>query len=544
VAGDLQYASLGFLLHGDGSDGSTTITDSGPAARAVTALGNAQIDTAQSQFGGASILFDGSGDGLSISDAAATRPGSGDFTLEFFQRYNSKTGYQTIYSKGYAVPGAIVIQTGNGDGLLNVYQGASSTLVCSESGTINTGQWYFVQIRRSGSTLEIYRDGVLTASGSSTTNFNSTAVTYIGGGSSTGFNNYYYNGHLDEIRLTVGVARETTVPVAAFEDHIACAASSVDPTTTFGSPDAAWDQVGVAGSIDVGTQFGTPQLLDVWVDATSLGPVATFGEPIAGFDQACDADPTGPVVQFGTPAVLQICVASSIAPGTQVPLAFYAFNQTLDASGFSLTKVGAPVALRYLPADTSQICDAASIAAGPSFGFPTALPVTACPVTSLGQVAQFGTPAATDTGRTLEATELSPGTQVPTPVVRITQDASATGSTLTFGTPSVLCTAHATSLQLTQRWGTAVATRENSYEVYSGINLGGRFGQPTALQRFNYPATSLNPVAQFGTPVMVQRHRVTSIAPVTQFGDPVRRFIPAASSVAPGTTFGTPGVAP
>ena len=45
------------LLHCNGTDGSTTFTDE--IGKTVTANGNAQIDTAQSKFGGASGLFDG-----------------------------------------------------------------------------------------------------------------------------------------------------------------------------------------------------------------------------------------------------------------------------------------------------------------------------------------------------------------------------------------------------------------------------------------------------------------------------------------------------
>jgi hypothetical protein len=56
---DPQFGSVSLLLHGDGTNGSTTITDNSPTPKTVTAVGNAQISTAQSKFGGASILFDG-----------------------------------------------------------------------------------------------------------------------------------------------------------------------------------------------------------------------------------------------------------------------------------------------------------------------------------------------------------------------------------------------------------------------------------------------------------------------------------------------------
>ena len=52
--GDPFYSAVSLLLPMDGTNGSTTFTDSGPNALAVTAVGNAQISTTQSKYGGAS----------------------------------------------------------------------------------------------------------------------------------------------------------------------------------------------------------------------------------------------------------------------------------------------------------------------------------------------------------------------------------------------------------------------------------------------------------------------------------------------------------
>ena len=52
--GDPYFANVSLLLHCDGSDASTTFTDSSSNGHTVTASNDAQIDTAQSKFGGAS----------------------------------------------------------------------------------------------------------------------------------------------------------------------------------------------------------------------------------------------------------------------------------------------------------------------------------------------------------------------------------------------------------------------------------------------------------------------------------------------------------
>ena len=57
VDGDFTDVSL--LLKGEGTNGSTTIVDSSPSPKSVAALNGAQISTAQSKFGSASIAFDG-----------------------------------------------------------------------------------------------------------------------------------------------------------------------------------------------------------------------------------------------------------------------------------------------------------------------------------------------------------------------------------------------------------------------------------------------------------------------------------------------------
>src|SRR3990167_4294419 len=81
-----------FLAHTDGTDGSTTFTDE--AGIAITANGNAQIDTAQSKFGGASGLLDGTGDYLTTPDSDNYNFGSGDFSVDFQVRFNSVASNQ------------------------------------------------------------------------------------------------------------------------------------------------------------------------------------------------------------------------------------------------------------------------------------------------------------------------------------------------------------------------------------------------------------------------------------------------------------------
>ena len=77
-------ANTVLAMHMDGTNGSTTFYDQ--CGKTVTANGNAQINTAQSKFGGSSAYFDGTGDYLSLGASVPTdlQIGGGGFTIEFW----------------------------------------------------------------------------------------------------------------------------------------------------------------------------------------------------------------------------------------------------------------------------------------------------------------------------------------------------------------------------------------------------------------------------------------------------------------------------
>ena len=208
----------------DGTNGSTTFTDESNNALSVTPDG-AQISTAQSKFGGASCLLDGTSDSLSLSDTSALRMESGDFTIEFWIYFNSIASYQTPFDKGYTDANGIVLQTGNGTGRLIAYVGGSA--VITESGTGSTGSWIHYALVRSGTSLTLYRDGVSSGTATNSTNLNSTDTVYIGRGNVG--NLWPVNGYIDDFRITKGVARYTSDFTPPFGAHPAVVSSSVDP---------------------------------------------------------------------------------------------------------------------------------------------------------------------------------------------------------------------------------------------------------------------------------------------------------------------------
>jgi hypothetical protein len=224
---DLYRSQVSLLLHGNGANGSTTITDNSPSPKTVTAVGNAQISTAQSKFGGGSIAFDGAGlplDYLSIpAGTSALQFGAQDFTVEcWVYRLNTNTGTIAISQADLAtVAGSAWVLYVSSSTASDVYSGSSAFAVTSPNPPINT--WAHVALTRSGGTLRSFLNGTIVGTNTSlgTSTLNNGATTYPNtiGGIANDIRGL--NGYIDELRITKGVARYTanfTPPTAPFPD--------------------------------------------------------------------------------------------------------------------------------------------------------------------------------------------------------------------------------------------------------------------------------------------------------------------------------------
>lgn len=205
---DPNNAQVVLRMHADGTDGSTTFTDTSLSAHALTAVGNAQVDTAQSQWGGASALFDGTGDYISAAASTDFEFGSGDFTIEFWLRLTGTDNFGIFYTE---------------DGNTSLHFDASrwvwranntNVFITTDTPALNT--WFHIALVRNGTTTRVYRDGVMVATGTSVNCSNTNSAIRIGGGYQQ------LNGHIDDLRITKGVARYTaagfSLPSGPFPD--------------------------------------------------------------------------------------------------------------------------------------------------------------------------------------------------------------------------------------------------------------------------------------------------------------------------------------
>lgn len=224
---DPSFTNVSLLLHGDGTNGSTTIVDSSPSPKAITALGNAKISTAQSKFGGSSILFDGNGDKLTIPQSSDFEFGTGDLTIEFWalKSSNGVNGYDPVFinQRTATLPGFIVELSSN-RGMFIYFNSGGSTLACTASTTVNDGAWHHWAVCRSNGTWFLFKDGTsLTKSTDTIGSANILAYSpghFIGSYQQDSVN-YDFNGYIDDFRITKGIARYTanfTSPSAPFPD--------------------------------------------------------------------------------------------------------------------------------------------------------------------------------------------------------------------------------------------------------------------------------------------------------------------------------------
>ena len=213
------------LLHMNGTDGSTAFTD--VTGKTWTASGNAQIDTAQSKFGGASGLFDGTGDWIDTPDHADFTLGSGNFTVEFWARFNTVGGaQQNIAGQSNSLATnattSFVVSRNTSNQIAGVC-GSGVTVIglCTTApATVTTGQWYHIAFVRNGTAFNVYLDGVAgTTSSLSSASVNDSA-NKVAIGRQGELNSNFFNGWIDDFRI-LKCARYTanfTPPTAEFPD--------------------------------------------------------------------------------------------------------------------------------------------------------------------------------------------------------------------------------------------------------------------------------------------------------------------------------------
>jgi hypothetical protein len=210
------------MLHMDGSDASTTFTDSSAGIKTVTANGNAQIDTGVVLTGfDQAGLFDGTGDYLSAANSADWDFGTdSDWTVDFwYRRSGAQAALAGLVSGTTNAGTGWAIMFGNSSGLgttnaptLITNPGSTFTVRATSSTALTDATWTHIAVMQSGTNAYIFQDGVVTAGPTSVSgvSFNSAGSGITVGRVLTDFNGFYMTGSMDELRISKGVARFNT----------------------------------------------------------------------------------------------------------------------------------------------------------------------------------------------------------------------------------------------------------------------------------------------------------------------------------------------
>ncbi|MFZ2626887.1 MAG: FISUMP domain-containing protein [Candidatus Moraniibacteriota bacterium] len=195
------------LLHADGAGNS--FVDNSTSANVITAHGDATQSIAGSKFGGESGYFDGAGDYLQIPYSSNFNFSSGDWSIDYWFNASALSGvmiskdtYGSSYDWGLSIQNSTTIRFSyNGSGYVDATVPA-----------LQTGQWYHLAAVESSGNFKIFLNGTSYWSGVlNPVNPPNLDTSYFTVGCAS-WNNpgYFFNGYLDEIRISKDVARWTS----------------------------------------------------------------------------------------------------------------------------------------------------------------------------------------------------------------------------------------------------------------------------------------------------------------------------------------------
>lgn len=182
-----------------------SIIDKSQRTTTLTLNGNTTGSTTQVKFASTkSMYFDGTGDYVSIPSNDSLNFGSGEFTVEAWIYTTTKTNYQSIVGKWDGSNGYWIHIDSSG----YVLGGLDGVSYLQGATDVADGSWHHIAMTRSGSTVRIFVDGTLDSSATQSNNATNTSELRIGS-LSTSFDRFF-NGYIQDFRITKDLARYTT----------------------------------------------------------------------------------------------------------------------------------------------------------------------------------------------------------------------------------------------------------------------------------------------------------------------------------------------
>jgi len=215
----LPDARTSLLLHFNGTDNAATSSDSSTHNNTMTFYGNSHVDTSVSKFGSSALALDGDGDYLTIPDSDEWNFGNGDFTIDTWVYFPEGSDGGAVLSQGtdYTPFPHFVLNVSPTSGVLMMWKsvtGASWNGCTSSYTPMSRNTWHHVEYAKSGSTVKIFVDGE--SQTVNTSDYNNEEFCDYSGPLSIGrycitpYGPSYFNGYIDELRISKGVVRHTS----------------------------------------------------------------------------------------------------------------------------------------------------------------------------------------------------------------------------------------------------------------------------------------------------------------------------------------------
>jgi hypothetical protein len=216
---DPHFLNVSLLLHGNGTNGSTTITDSSPTPKTITRSGIAAISTEQAKFGGSSILLSTSNlqGYIGANDIPAFGPGNWTIEMWVYPTFINASGCLLDFRTAVNQAAPLIWYQSN---KLAYYVNGSNRIVGTNNAVLN--QWNHIAVCKSNGITRQFVNGLQEGpSFTDTINYVLTAARPIFGAIYTLSSSTSVNCWMDEVRFTHGVGRydaNFTPPTAPFPD--------------------------------------------------------------------------------------------------------------------------------------------------------------------------------------------------------------------------------------------------------------------------------------------------------------------------------------
>ena len=265
TVGDVHFPKVKLLLPFDGSNGATSTTDSSNTNNSVTFVGTAQLSTAQSKFGGSSLLLDGDSDYVYVANDDLDLGGV-SFTMEFWAYLLNGVGSLITFYSDYSGSSSGMAIEKLADNTIKVNMTGDGADITGTT-TLSTGQWYHIALSGDDGSYKLFLNGTQEGSTFTGSSTNGTTNKYIGTFYWSGLGGAVrlWNGYIEDFRITKGLARYTS--------------NFTPPTSTHSTQAGDINKHIVVNSSADGVAIGTgginqARIAKAWVNFNGTGTVA------------------------------------------------------------------------------------------------------------------------------------------------------------------------------------------------------------------------------------------------------------------------------